>query len=439
MGKAKDRTSGFPVIFQARELLEAKIKRLPTRQTLSILSDTPGFCLTVPTNAKCPDIEFRSMDKQLTVSQIVEPRGLLRIGRQWNRLCEETPNYNLSHTGRWDLSLPWMLGWLSELPESHRDLLVLTASTGSTLRGILPLVMQSTPHGRELRLIGSVGCFADAKGILAAEQDQATTGEAFGNYLATEWIGQIPSLHLRSVAKQDPGLDRFVQALVSHSGWNAQTRPEPPQRMVLRPIQGPDGEPIWPLSCRRAMALVKKSFESGMFKVSEVSEESGRTELAKHAMMIRGMVRNDGPELKEPFGSIPMSQRILDYRFSRGVSRNLSQIGRLGSCVIECKGTIIAGALFADFGLSRYVIWSEVRVQLGQEPLVAWMLLSQLLRTALKSGLRELQVGLALGHYASAMKNMSPSLWSISVGPPRAETQGNSADALETANIASDG
>jgi hypothetical protein len=331
-----------------------------------------------------------------------------------------------------------MLGWLSELPESQRDLLVLTARCGSTLRGILPLVMQSTRNGRQLRLIGSVGCFADTKGILAAEQDQATTGAAFGNYLATEWIGQVPSLHLRSVAQQDPGLGSFVQALISHSGWNAESRPEPPQRMVMRPIQGPDGEPIWPLNCRRAMALVKKSFDSGMFKISEASEESGRTELAKHAMMIRAMVRNDGPELKEPFGSIPMSQRLLDYRFSKGVSRKLSQVGRFGSCVIECKGTTIAGALFADFGPSRYVIWSEIRVHHGQEPLVAWMLLSQLLRTALKSGLRELQVGMPLGRYASAMKNRSPSLWSISVVPPGTGSQENSVEALETANTASD-
>ena len=378
------------------------------------------------------------MKTLFTVSQIVDPVDLLRIGRQWNRLCGETPNQNASHRGRWELSFPWMLGWLSELPESQRDLLVLIASSGSTLRGILPLVIHSTSARRELRLIGSVGCLADSKGILATGQDQEAIGEAFGNYLASEWLGQVPSLHLQSVAQEDPGIMSFVEALVSHSGWNAETRPEPTQRMVLRPVQGPDGEPIWPLSCRRAIALVKKSLDSGMFKLTEASEDTDRMQVAKHAMMIRGMLKNDAPELQEPFGSIPMSQRLLDYRFSKGVSRNLSQVGRLGSCLVEWKGTPIAGALFVDFGSSRSVVWSEVRVHPDQEPLVAWMLLSQLLRTAIQGGLRELQLGLALGHYARAMRNMAPSLWSISVVPPGAGSEGNSADALETANTASD-
>ena len=378
------------------------------------------------------------MKTPFTVSQIVDPVDLLRIGRQWNRLCGETPNQNASHNGRWELSFPWMLGWLSELPESQRDLLVLTASSGSTMRGILPLVIHRTSARRELRLIGSVGCLADSKGILANGHDQEAIGEAFGNYLASEWLGQVPSLHLQSVAQEDPGIRSFVEALVSHSGWNAETRPEPTQRMVLRPVQGPDGEPIWPLSCRRAIALVKKSLDSGMFKLTEASEDTDRMQVAKHAMMIRGMLKNDAPELQEPFGSIPMSQRLLDYRFSKGVSRNLSQVGRLGSCLVEWKGTPIAGALFVDFGSSRSVVWSEVRVHPDQEPLVAWMLLSQLLRTAIQGGLRELQLGLALGHYASAMRNMAPSLWSISVVPPGAGSEGNSADALETANTASD-
>jgi hypothetical protein len=175
-----------------------------------------------------------------------------------------------------------------------------------------------------------------------------------------------------------------------------------------------------------------------MFKLTEASEDTDRMQVAKHAMMIRGMLKNDAPELQEPFGSIPMSQRLLDYRFSKGVSRHLSQVGRLGSCLVEWKGTPIAGALFVDFGSSRSVVWSEVRVHPDQEPLVAWMLLSQLLRTAIQGGLRELQLGLVLGHYASAMRNMAPSLWSISVVPPGAGSEGNSADALETANTASD-
>jgi hypothetical protein len=378
------------------------------------------------------------MKTLFTVSQIVDPVDLLRIGRQWNRLCGETPNQNASHRGRWELSFPWMLGWLSELPETQRDLLVLIASSGSTMRGILPLVIHSTSARRELRLIGSVGCLADSKGILATGQDQEAIGEAFGNYLASEWLGQVPSLHLQSVAQEDPGIRSFVEALVSHSGWNAETRPEPIQRMVLRPVQGPDGEPIWPLSCRRAIALVKKSLDSGMFKLTEASEDADRMQVAKHAMMIRGMLKNEDPELQEPFGSIPMSQRLLNYRFSKGVSRNLSQVGRLGSCLVEWKGTPIAGALFVDFGASRTVVWSEVRVHPDQEPLVAWMLLSQLLRTAIQGGLRELQLGLALGHYAKAMGNKSPSLWSISVGPSGTGSEGNSADTLETANIAKD-
>ena len=331
-----------------------------------------------------------------------------------------------------------MLGWISELPESQRDLLVLTSSSGATLRGILPLVMHSTPAGRELRLVGSVGCLGDSKGILATGHDQEAIGEAFGNYLASEWLGQVPSLHLQSVAQEDPGIRSIVEALVSRSGWNAETRPEPTQRMVLRPAQGPDGEPIWPMSCRRAIALVKKSLESGMFKLTEASEDNDRMQVAKHAMMIRGMLKNDAPELQEPFGSIPMSQRLLDYRFSKGVSRNLSQVGCLGSCLVEWKGTPIAGALFVDFGASRSVVWSEVRVHPDQEPLVAWMLLSQLLRTAIQSGLRELQLGLALGHYANAMGNKAPNLWSISIGPSGTGSEGNSADTLETANTAKD-
>lgn len=378
------------------------------------------------------------MSPPFNVSQILDPVDLLRIGRQWNRLCGETPNQNAAHRGRWDLSLPWTLGWISELPESQRDLLVLTASTGATLRGILPLVMHSTPAGRELRLVGSVGCLGDSKGILATGHDQEAIGEAFGNFLASEWLGQVPSLHLQSVAQEDPGIRSFVEALVSRSGWNAETRPEPTQRMVLRPAQGPDGEPIWPMSCRRAIALVKKSLESGMFKLTEASEDTDRMQVAKHAMMIRGMLKNDAPELQVPFGSIPMSQRLLDYRFSKGVSRNLSQVGCLASCLVEWKGTPIAGALFVDFGSSRSVVWSEVRVHPDQEPLVAWMLLSQLLRTAIQSGLRELQLGLALGHYAKAMGNKSPSLWSISVGPSGTGSEGNSADTLETANTAKD-
>lgn len=357
------------------------------------------------------------MNSKISVSQVVDPKKLLELGDEWNRLCSVTPSLDPRQTGAWDLSFPWVLGWLSEIPEQQRELLVLTAKSGAKLIGVLPLLIQDGPDGMELTLVGAQGCFGDRKGIIAYGDDQARVGEAFGNFLAKEWIGRLAKLNLQSVAKEAVGIHSLVNTLVTHSTWSASSQQESLQRFVFRPNLGPDGEPIWPLASRRTMNLVRKAYSSGLFEYSETSEGKDSQQLVNHALAIRGMLKNDASELKERFGSIPMAQRLIDYRFAPGTPASLANVGNLRACTLTWKNTPIAGAMFVDYGSTRYVFWTEVRVHKDQEQLIFWMLFSNLVRSSLHAGLSELQFASALGSRATGFKNHALPVYTIQAVP----------------------
>ncbi|MFZ4082936.1 MAG: hypothetical protein ACOYKN_17040, partial [Pirellula sp.] len=329
-----------------------------------------------------------------------------------------TPTSTNRRFGSWDLTFPWMLGWLSEVAEEQRDILVLTATLGESLLGILPLLIHDGAEGRELRLIGSEGCFGDSKGILGAKQDQAKLGEAFGDYLTKEYLGQLHKLNFQRVFEKNLGIRALVNNLVHNSGWSARTIAEPSARFLFRPTLGPDGGPIWSLAVRRKLKLVEKAFASGLFDFSEASEETDKQQVVKHAMMISGMHRSDAPELKHRFGSIPMAQRVMDYRFSHGVSKHLSEVGRLGACTLQLKGKPIAGALYVDYGHARHVFWIEVRVHPNQEQLIFWMLFSKMVRSALRDGIDEVQIASMLASWTIGLKNDAASVCSIEATSP---------------------
>jgi hypothetical protein len=376
------------------------------------------------------------MKMNIKVSQVVEPKRLLALGNDWNRICRTTPNGRGMPAGSWDMTFPWMLGWLSEVPEDNRDFLVLTAQSGSELIGILPLLIQEGAHGREVSLIGSDGCFGDCKGILASTQDQEQVGEAFGGFFANEWISQISRINFQRVSENQTGLHAFLNSLVSNSAWIASCRPATACRFVFRPRQGPDGEPIWPLASRRTIGLVRKAYESNLFEYSEAGESTDRQLIIKQAMAIRGMLKNDSPDLRKRFGAIPMTQRIIDYRFAPGTASTLSQVGELGSCTIHWKSNPIAGAMFIDYGNARTVFWMEVRVHSDQEQLVFWILFSKLIRSALRKGLQEIQISTQFGPKALGMKNEAAKVCTIQAAPTSEQpTISNESDLLEAASV----
>jgi len=358
------------------------------------------------------------MTTELRVTEVTKPINLLGLGSDWNRLCDLTPTSTNRRFGSWDLTFPWMLGWISEVAEEQRDILVLTATLGESLLGILPLLIHDGAEGRELRLIGSEGCFGDSKGILGAKQDQAKLGEAFGDYLTKEYLGQLHKLNFQRVFEKNLGIRALVNNLVHNSGWSARTIAEPSARFLFRPTLGPDGGPIWSLAVRRKLKLVEKAFASGLFDFSEASEETDKQQVVKHAMMISGMHRSDAPELKHRFGSIPMAQRVMDYRFSHGVSKHLSEVGRLGACTLQLKGKPIAGALYVDYGHTRHVFWMAVRVHPNQEQLVFWMLFSKMVRSTLRDGIDAVQIASMLASWTIGLKNDAASVCSIEANSP---------------------
>ena len=358
------------------------------------------------------------MTTELRVTEVTKPINLLGLGSDWNRLCNLTPTARNRRFGSWDLTFPWMLGWLSEVAEEQRDILVLTATLGESLLGILPLLIHDGAEGRELRLIGSEGCFGDSKGILGAKQDQAKLGEAFGDYLTKEYIGQLHKLNFQRVFEKNLGIRALVNNLVHNSGWSARSIAESSTRFLFRPTLGPDGAPIWSLAVRRRLKLVEKAFASGLFDFSEASEETDKQQVVKHVMMIRGMLKNDDPKLKQRFGSIPMAQRVINYRFSPGVSNNLSEVGRLGACTLQWKGNPIAGALYVDYGHARQVFWIEVRVHPNQEQLIFWMLFSKMVRSALRDGIDEVQIASMLASWTIGLKNDAAAVCSIEATSP---------------------
>jgi len=357
------------------------------------------------------------MTSRFSISQVVDPQELLALGGDWNRLSALTPSRPGGNRGSWDLSFPWALAWLSEIPEHRRDLLILTAYRDSKLRGILPLLIQENPRGRELTLVGAEGCFGDGKGILAIKEDQEVLGEVFGDYLANEWLGRLKRIFLHRVRKNDPGIQALVSCLVNHSGWSANSTPESCGRSVLRPQIGPDAEPMWPLSARRTMALVNKAFGSGKFEYFEVDEDTDKEKLIEQAFALRGMVKNDSGELRQAFGSIPMARRVLDYRFSSGTAESLSKLGRIGSCMLYWKNNPIGGALYTDLGNVRYVFWMEIRAHSHQEQFVFRMLLSRVIRSALAKGFEEVQFCEALEGNPLGIHNLAEDVCSIEAIP----------------------
>ena len=357
---------------------------------------------------------FARMKKGFSVSQITDPRKLLGIGKDWNRLSALSP-YPMGNSGSWDRSFPWLLGWLSEILEQQRDPLVLVATSSGKVRGILPLLIHEGSEGSEFRLMGSHGCFGDCKGILGDLADQKALGEAFAGYLAEEWLGNSSCIEFKRVGEHDQGLLALVNHLVCESGWNATSRSESPARYAFCPTMGPDGEPIWPLASRRTIGLVKKASQSGLFEYSQAFEDSDKESIVKHIRAIRGMIKNDAPELKHRFGSIAMTRRVVDYRFAPGTDPSLSSIGRLGTCNLLWKGNPIAGAVYVDDQASRYVFWMEVRVHPDQEQLIFWMLFSNLIRTSLSQGLETIHVASSLGSRAIGLKNFAVRVQTIRV------------------------
>ncbi len=376
---------------------------------LTIVADLLSVLPLVPS----PKFRFAVMKKGFTVSQITDPKKLLGIGDDWNRLSEFSSYPQESDSGSWDRSFPWLLGWLSELPEDQREALILVASSGGQVSGILPLMIHEGPEGSEFRLIGSHGCFGDCKGILGAPADQTALGEAFASYLSSQWIGRSSRIEFKRVYDDDHGILSLVNHLVCDSSWNATSRLDSPARYVFSPTIGPDGEPIWPLASRRTIGLVKKAFQSGLFHYDQAFEDTDKDLVIKHILGIRGMIKNDAPELKHPFGAIAMTQRVIDYRFSPGTPQSLSNIGRLGTCNLHWKGNPIAGAVYVDHGAARYVFWMEVRVHPDQEQLIFWMLFSNLIRSSLNAGLRSIQVASHLGARAVGLKNFAARVQTI--------------------------
>jgi hypothetical protein len=312
-----------------------------------------------------------------------------------------------------------MLGWLGEACQTQRDLLVLTATEDNRLVGILPMMIQEGQEGREITLIGSEGCFGDCKGILASGQDQIRVGGAIGDYLAREWIGQLGAIRFHGVSQNDQGIESLIESLVTQSPWIAHSQACMGSRFVFRPSLAPDLEPIWPLAIRRTIATVSKGYKSGMFRYVEAieNEVDDKQKIVKQALAIRGMLKNDAPELKHRFGSIPMAQRILDYRFAPDSPRCLSKVGRLGVSNLYWKDSPIAGAMFVDYGHARYTFWMEVRVHTDQEKLIFWMLFSELIRSTIRSGYTEFQLASPLGTRALGVKNYAPSVCSIQAIP----------------------
>ncbi|MFM8263878.1 MAG: hypothetical protein ACKN9S_16490 [Pirellula sp.] len=353
------------------------------------------------------------MKQGFTVSQITDPKKLLGIGDDWNRLSEISSPPQGPDGGSWDRSFPWLLGWLNELPEQQREPLVLVASSGGQVRGILPLMIHDGPEGSEFRLIGSHGCFGDCKGILGDPADQTALGEAFASYLSSQWIGRSSRIEFKRVHDDDPGILSMVNHLVCDSAWNATSRLDSPARYVFSPTIGPDGEPIWPLASRRTIGLVKKACQSGLFQYDQAFEDTDKNLVIKQILGIRGMIKNDAPELKHRFGAIAMTQRVIDYRFAPGTPQSLSDIGRLGTCNLHWKGNPIAGAVYVDHGASRYVFWMEVRVHPDQEQLIFWMLFSNLIRSSFNRGLRTIQVASHLGARAVGLKNFAARVQTI--------------------------
>jgi hypothetical protein len=127
------------------------------------------------------------------------------------------------------------------------------------------------------------------------------------------------------------------------------------------------------------------------------------------------MIKNDAPELKHRFGSIAMTQRVVDYRFAPGTDPSLSSIGRLGTCNLLWNGNPIAGAVYVDDQASRYVFWMEVRVHPDQEQLIFWMLFSNLIRSSLSQGIETIHVASSLGSRAIGLKNFAVSVQTIRV------------------------
>jgi hypothetical protein len=353
------------------------------------------------------------MKNRFLVSQITDPKKLLEIGHDWNRLSKRCSYPNGLESGSWDRSFPWLLGWLSEIPEQQRDTLVLVASSEGQVRGILPLMLHEGSERPEFRLIGSSGCFGDCKGILGTPADQTVLGEAFASYLASQWMGSPSWIELKRVHEEDQGILALVNHFVSESGWNATSRPDSPARYVFSPTMGPDGEPIWPLASRRIIALTKKAYQSGLFQYTQAYEDSDKDLVIKHILGIRGMIKNDAPELKHLFGAIAMTQRMIDYRFAPGTPESLSHIGRLGTCNLHWKGNPIAGAVFVDDGPSRYVFWMEVRVHPEQEQLVFWILFSDLIRSSLSQKIQTIHVASHLGARAVGLKNFAARVQTI--------------------------
>jgi hypothetical protein len=377
------------------------------------------------------------MKRRITVDHVADSKNLLSLGHEWNRLCEETPGFFKPLGGTWDRTFPWMLGWLSEVPEPQRDLLVLTARAGKKLIGILPAIMQEGQEGREISFLGSEGCFGDCKGILATGDDQIRVGAAFGEYLAKEWIGRLGRILFHGVSNSDVGIQSLIESLVLQSPWIAHRQACLASRYVFRVNLGPDAEPIWPLATRRTIGTVRKAYDSGLFEYTEAyDDDDDRQSVVKRVFAIRGMLKNDAKELKQRFGSIPMAQRILDYRFAPGTADCLSKVGRLGVSNLYWKENPIAGAMFVDFGNARNVFWMEARVHPEQEQLIVWMLLTQLLRSALRNGNGELQLSSPLGARMTGMKNYAPAVSSI-LATPRSSVDYPSGDSKITADLSS--
>ena len=397
-------------------------------------------------------------ENSVSIQEIQSIADLGGFADRWNRLAGH----------RFDRSLAWLIGWFQELPESNRRLAVYLASRGQEIIGILPMVLSTidpeirgpmqtagmgqTCKGEILELLGCRGCFWEAKGILAAEQDQESCGELFAKHIAQTLLlspfdnnggpkntvrkknsdatkqpdtTRVQSAQWRGIARCDLGMRAFAETLMAIDPDRVKLNEENPSSYRFRVQIGPDGKPIWPLAARRPIKLARQGLASGVFQVVKAREKEG---IVKNILELRSLLKNDDSSLSETFGAIRMVQQIVNARWypvdwmedlvRDGISRESFMRGSLGSLMVYWRGKPIAGAVFVDQGLSRSVIWMEVRVHPEQQQLVFWMLLSELIASGSEQNIPEINLYSELAALATGFVNHPPQVYSVVWNPP---------------------
>lgn len=363
-------------------------------------------------------LELKQMPQSISISQSSDPSTLIGLGKDWERLnAIGSPTVPGPYVGRKSAADPfscergiaWALTSLSMIPESDREVSILTARREGEIVGILPLVLNETEKSKYWTLLGSRGEFGDGKGIIGRREDQLALGESFAAYLTEQWFSGISDIRFEGIWKNDPGMRAFCERFSESTLWRCNVKERQPHRAVYRVYPGPDGIPIWPLAVRRPMRLIDKGLESGLF---HFTASRSKEEIFGNALAIRSMLKQHGEPSREMW-AVGLTQRFLDYRYGKGVAHSLCQAGELGSCVVRWKGSPIGGAMYWDYKGVRHAFWMEVRVHPEQEQLVFWMLLSKMIEEGNSNDIFEFHIPKKFESWADGMENMSSDTWSV--------------------------